>query len=322
LSRRVTAVVTGVGAVTALGVGANKLIDGWLEARCGLRDGLGSCDEFDPREHLTGKECRRTDRSTQLALAACDEAVRQAGWDVLRHDPVRVGCVIGTGIGGTASLERSQDTLRDRGSGAVSPLTVPLMMPNAPAANAAIRYNIRGEVLGVTTACAAGAHAIGTGLRMLAVGACDAVLVGGAEAALTPLSIAAFRNMQATSTLGLCRPFDARRDGFVLAEGAAALVLETPEAARARGAVALGEVIGYGASCDASHLTAPVANGSAAAGAITAALASADIGAERISYVNAHGTSTPLNDRAETAALKMALDAHASDVPVSSTKRW
>jgi 3-oxoacyl-[acyl-carrier-protein] synthase II len=202
----------------------------------------------------------------------------------------------------------------------VSPLAVPLMMGNAGAAAISLRYDLRGPIFGVMSACAAGAHAIGTAARLIQHGDADAVVTGGAEAALTPLTRAAFAAMSALSPTGISRPFDARRDGFVLAEGAAVLVLEDGEAARARGARILGTVRGYGTTGDAHHLTAPDAEGTGGAKAIKAALRDADLTPAEVTYVNAHGTSTPLNDRSETAALKLALGAHAARIPVSSTK--
>jgi 3-oxoacyl-[acyl-carrier-protein] synthase II len=319
VSRRV--VITGVGAVTPLGVGARLLYDRWAAGRCGIEDGVGRCADFDPRDFLSVKEARRSDRFTQLAIAACGEALADAGWDgELPYDPAAVGCVIGTGIGGIGTLEGAHNVLRERGAGQVSPLAVPLMMSNAAAAVLAMRHGLHGQVYGVVSACAAGAHAIGAAARLVQTGDAEAVVTGGSEAALTPLATAAFAAMEATSVSGISRPFDARRDGFVMGEGAAVLVLEAAEAAEARGARVVGEVLGYAATSDAHHLTAPEPDGRGAALAITRALADAGLGPADVDYVNAHGTSTPLNDRAETQALKAALGEHAARVPVSSTK--
>jgi 3-oxoacyl-[acyl-carrier-protein] synthase II len=210
--------------------------------------------------------------------------------------------------------------LRERGAQRVSPLAVPLLMSNAAAGTVAMRHSLRGQSYGVTSACAAGAHAIGTALRMIQSGDADAVVCGGSEAALTGLARAGFAAMGATSEEGISRPFDARRDGFIMGEGAGVLVLEEASAAEARGARVLGEVLGYGATSDAYHLTAPDPEGSGAARAIGLALADAGVEPSDLSYVNAHGTSTPLNDRSETAALKTALGDAASTVPVSSAK--
>jgi 3-oxoacyl-[acyl-carrier-protein] synthase II len=314
-------VVTGVGAVTPLGVGARTLHERWTAGESGLESGEGACLAFEPTDVLSRKEARRADRFTQLAVASADEAIREAGWDRgLPYDPDRIGSVIGTGIGGIGTIEDNHDALRDDGARAVSPLAVPLMMGNAGAAALSLRHGLRGPVFGVMSACAAGSHAIGTALRMIQHGDADAVLTGGSEAALTPLTRAAFASMSALSPTGRSRPFDARRDGFVLAEGAAVLVLEDGELARARGATILGIVRGYGATGDAHHLTAPDAAGDGGARAIGLALKDAALTPADLAYVNAHGTSTPLNDRAETAALKQALGDAAMAIPVSSTK--
>jgi 3-oxoacyl-[acyl-carrier-protein] synthase II len=314
------AVITGTGAVTPLGVGADTLVDRWTRGESGIVDGDASCREFDPLEFLSRKEARRADRFTQLALAASDEALGKAGWDELPYDSRRIGCVIGTGIGGIGSLMEQSAVLREKGAKAVSPLAVPLMMANAGSAAVAMRQGLNGESFGVVSACAAGAHAIGTAVRMIRAGAADAVVTGGSESAMTDVAIAAFASMGATSPTGISRPFDARRDGFVMGEGAGVLVLEDAEAAEARGATILGEVLGYGASSDAHHLTAPDPSGTESARAIRMALDDAGLGVEDIDYVNAHGTSTPLNDRSETDALKLALGEAAGSVPISSTK--
>jgi 3-oxoacyl-[acyl-carrier-protein] synthase II len=314
-------VVTGVGAVTPLGVGARALHERWSAGVCGIRDGEATCEDFDAKDFLSAKDARRTDRFTQLAIAACAEAIVDAGWqEELPYDATRLGCVLGTGIGGISTVVAGQDTLRERGGEYVSPLAVPLMMSNAGAAALSLRHGLRGPTFAVSTACASGAHAVGCALRMLQCGEADAVLAGGSEASLTPLARAAFGALDALSHSGLSRPFDVRRDGFVMGEGAGVLVLERGEPARRRGARILGTVRGYGASSDAHHLTAPREDGEGQAAAIRAALADAGAAATDIDYVNAHGTSTPLNDRAETEAIKLALGEHAASIPVSSTK--
>jgi 3-oxoacyl-[acyl-carrier-protein] synthase II len=322
MRRRV--VITGLGAVTPLGKGARTLFERWAAGELGIVDGEAPCEWFDPVEELGPKLARRTDRFAQFALVASDEALADAGWSSdsgdLPVDPERIGCVIGTGIGGIGTIETQQDVLRDRGAKRVSPLSVPLLMSNAAAGTVAMRHSLRGQSYGVTSACAAGAHAIGTATRMIQAGDADAVVCGGSEAALTGLARAGFAAMGATSETGVSRPFDARRDGFIMGEGAGVLVLEDADVAAARGARVLGEVLGYGATSDAYHLTAPEPEGSGAARAISLALADADVSPSDLSYVNAHGTSTPLNDRSETAALKTALGDAASSVPVSSTK--
>ncbi len=323
-------VVTGVGAVTPLGVGARTLHERWCAGECGIADGEGACADFHAADFLSAKEARRADRFTQLAIAACAEALADAGWQDGRdggdrvgghpYPSERVGCVLGTGIGGIATLVDGQDALRERGSQYVSPLSVPLMMSNAGAGALSMRHDLRGPSFAVSSACASGAHAIGSALRMLQSGEADAVIAGGSEAGLTPLARAAFSALDALSPSGVSRPFDARRDGFVMGEGAAVLVLERADGASARGARVLGRIRGYGASSDAHHITAPRDDGQGQAAAMRAALADAGVAAEQIDYVNAHGTSTPLNDRAETHAIKLALGEHAQRIPVSSTK--
>jgi 3-oxoacyl-[acyl-carrier-protein] synthase II len=313
--------ITGVGAVTPLGVGARQLFERWAGGELGIEDGEARCGDFVPTDSLSTKEARRTDRFAQLALAASDEALADAGWNGgAPYAPERIGCVLGTGIGGIGTIEAQQDVMRDRGPGRVSALSVPLMMANAAAGTVAMRHELRGESYGVTSACAAAAHAIGSAARMIRAGAADAVVTGGSEAALTGLARAGFAAMGATSEVGVSRPFDARRDGFVLGEGAGILVLEDRDAAERRGARVLGELLGYGASSDAYHLTAPEPGGEGAVRAIRAALADAGLTPHDLDYVNAHGTSTPLNDRAETAALHAALGGDAARLPVSSTK--
>jgi len=314
-------VITGVGTVTPLGVGARTLHERWTSGACGIRDGEAPCADFDPTDHMSVKQARRADRSTQLAIAAGDEALAEAGWaDELPYDPEWIGCVLGTGIGGIGTLEDNHDLLRDTGAESVSPLAIPLMMSNAGSAALSLRHGLRGPVFSVVSACAAGSHAIGTALRMIQHGEAEAMVTGAAEAPLTPLSRAAFGSMGAISPTGVSRPFDNRRDGFVMGEGAGVLVLEAGDAARARGANILGTVRGYGASGDAHHITAPDAEGRGGARAMQIALNDAGIEALGVDYVNAHGTSTQLNDRAETMALKSVLGDRAQKVPISSTK--
>jgi 3-oxoacyl-[acyl-carrier-protein] synthase II len=314
--------ITGVGAVSPLGVGARLMHERWMAGETGIEHGLGTCEEFVATDFMTTKEARRSDRFSQLAIAACAQAVADAGWDgdELPCDPASIGCVIGSGIGGMRTFEDSCNTLRDRGPERISPLTIPLLMGNAAAGLLAMRHGVRGPVYGVMSACASGAHAIGSAAKMIENGEACAMIAGGAEATLTPLAKAAFAAMEATSPSGISRPFDARRDGFVMGEGAGVLVLEDAEVAQARGARVLGEVLGYAATSDAHHLTAPDPTGASAALAITRALADARVAPDELDYVNAHGTSTQLNDRSETEALKLALGKHAHSIPVSSTK--
>ena len=314
-------VITGVGAVTPLGVGARTLHERWTSGACGIRDGEAPCADFEATDHMSAKQARRADRSTQLAITAGAEALAEAGWtDELPYDAELIGCVLGTGIGGIGTLEDNHDMLRDTGASSVSPLAIPLMMSNAGSAALSLQHGLRGPVFSVVSACAAGSHAIGTALRMIQHGEADAMVTGAAEAPLTPLSRAAFAKMGAISPTGQSRPFDNRRDGFVMGEGAGVLVLEAGDSARARGATILGTLRGYGASGDAHHITAPCADGRGGARAMQVALTDAGLEAVHIDYVNAHGTSTQLNDRAETMALKSVLGDRATQVPVSSTK--
>ena len=312
-------VITGVGAVTPLGVGARTLYERWRAGASGIEDGVGRCSEFDPTEHLNKKEVRRADRFTQFALVASDEALREAGWDDgdLPYDPARIGCLIGTGIGGIGTLEHGKQTLIEKGARAVSPLAVPLMMGNAAAGAVAMRHGLRGQSYSILSACAAGAHSIGAAARMIQAGDADAVVTGGSEAALTPLATAAFGALDALSEKGISRPFDAQRDGFVMGEGGAVLILEDADKAKERGATVLATIAGYGATSDAHHLTAPRQDGAGAVDAMRQALADAGYGPQDVIYVNAHGTSTALNDRAETVAIKEVLG---DGVPVSSLK--
>jgi 3-oxoacyl-[acyl-carrier-protein] synthase II len=314
-------VVTGLGAVTPLGVGARTLHERWTAGSSGIEDGEGACTEFEPTDLLTVKEVRRADRFTQMALVSSDEALAEAGWnDGLPYEATRVGVIIGTGIGGIGTLTHNHQVLLEQGPGKVSPLSIPLMMGNAGSGAVAMRHKLKGPSFAPLSACAAGAHAIGEAVELIESGRADAVVAGGSEAGLVPLARAAFSALDALSDSGISRPFDVRRDGFVMGEGAAVLVLEEGEQARKRGANILAHVRGYGATTDAYHLTAPDKEGAGAADAIRIALADAGLAPEDVVYINAHGTSTPLNDRSETRAIKAALGDAAKDVPVSSTK--
>jgi 3-oxoacyl-[acyl-carrier-protein] synthase II len=314
-------VVTGLGAVTPLGIGAATLHERWAAGVSGLDDGEGRCDEFVASDHFSVKEARRADRFAQLVLVAVGEALADAGWDgELPYDPASIGAIIGTGIGGIGTIETNDRAMFEGGPKHVSPLAVPLMMGNAGAAAVSMRHGLRGPSYGVVSACAAGTHAIGSAMRAIQYGDATAVVAGGTEAALTPLSRAAFVAVDALSPTGISRPFDVRRDGFVMGEGAGVLVLENGESARERGARIIATLRGYGATSDAHHITAPPPDGSGAARAITRALEDAGITPDELVYVNAHGTSTPINDRAETAALKTALGERAHTIPISSTK--
>jgi 3-oxoacyl-[acyl-carrier-protein] synthase II len=314
-------VITGVGAVTPLGVGARTLHERWTAGVSGIEDGFGRATEFEPKEHLSIKEVRRADRYTQLALTAAAEAIEDAGWDDgPPGDPDRAACLVATGIGGIATLEQQHLILQQQGADKISPLSIPLLMPNAASGVVSMKHGLRGQSFGTVSACSAGAHAIGMAARLIRYGDAEVAVAGGSEAAITPLGTAAFARMDALSDSGISRPFDKRRDGFVMGEGAGVVVLEEEEAARARGARILGYVRGYASTSDAHHLTAPEPQGRGASKAIELALADAGVGTEDVLYVNAHGTSTPLNDRAETNAIKVAFGERAASIPVSSTK--
>jgi 3-oxoacyl-[acyl-carrier-protein] synthase II len=316
------AVITGTGAVTPLGVGARPLFERWAAGEVGIVDGAGRCTEFVPSEHLTVKEVRRADRFSQFGLVAGEEAIGQADWaGEVPCDPLRAGCVIATGIGGLQTLLSQYDIIKEKGPRAASPLGVPMFMPNAAVAALSMKYGLRGQSFGIVSACSSGAHAIGLALRMIQCGDADVVVAGGSEAVLGDYAFACFNAMQALSPTGISRPFDARRDGFVMGEGAGVLVIEEESIAAARGAEVLGEVAGFGSTSDAHHLTAPDPTSEAAARAIELALDDAGLTAADVDYVNAHGTSTQLNDAAETLALKLALgEERAKQIPVTSTK--
>ena len=314
-------VVTGLGAITPLGVGASTLHDRWAQGVVGIEEGAGRCRDYDAQDHLSVKEARRLDRFAQFAVIASSEAIEQSGWDgEPPYDPLRVGCVIATGIGGQSTIEAQLDIMRERGAKMVSPLGIPQYMPNAAAAAVSMKHSLRGQSYGIVSACASGGHALGSALRMIQYGDADAVVCGGAEATLTDFGFACFNSMQALSPTGMSRPFDLRRDGFVMGEGAGVVVLEEAEAAAARGATVLAELAGFGSTSDAFHLTAPEPKGGPASRAIELAIADAGATPAEIDYINAHGTSTQLNDAAETAALKLALGDDAKRIPISSTK--
>jgi 3-oxoacyl-[acyl-carrier-protein] synthase II len=327
-------VVTGIGPVTPVGIGAEPFWSALVAGRSGIgRVTLfdasdfpvriaGEIRDFEPADWMDRREVRRTDRVVHLAGAAARLAHEDAGKPTVEGS--RAAVVMGTGIGGIGTFSEQLGVLNARGPGRVSPFTVPAMMPNAPAAHVAMDLGFTGPNTCIVTACAAGAHAVGEGYRYIREGLVDVCMAGGAEAAIVPIAMAAFAQMGALSRNPeperASRPFDAERDGFVLSEGACVLILEEAERAAARGARVYAEVAGYGASGDAFHVTQPEPDGAAAVMAIQAALADAGEAAEAVDHVNAHGTSTPLNDAAETKALKKALGDHAHQVAVSSTK--
>ena len=336
MNRRV--VVTGTGIVTSLG---HKVDDVWqrlLRGESGIRlltlfDTTkfqvkfgGEIQDWAPgEEYLSAKEARRIDRFTQFATVAGVDAVRQSGLDFSKEDPFECGVIIGSGIGGLHEIEEQLRRLLEKGPDRVSAFLVPKMMVNAASGFLSIQYGLRGPNTAVATACASAANAMGDAYRTIQRGDADVMLTGGAEAAITPMSIAGFQNMKALSQRNdapakASRPFDKDRDGFVLSEGAGALVFEELEHARKRGANILAEVLGYGASADGGHITQPDENGTGAARAMTRALRDAKLNPTDIGYINAHGTSTPLGDAAETRAVKTIFGEQATSVSISSTK--
>jgi 3-oxoacyl-[acyl-carrier-protein] synthase II len=315
------AAITGVGAVTPLGVGADTLYERWRDGDSGLDEGVGACRDFDPSILLNRKQARRTERFVQMALVACDEATRQAGWgEELPYPAERVSSILGVSLGGTQVLFDQYQVLLKSGAAAVWPLTIPVTMPNAGPAVLAMKHGFHGETRSIASACASSTQAIGEALGILRLGAADAVIVGGAEACLTDFVLAAFRMGGALSPSGESRPFDKRHDGFVMAEGAGILILEDADRAAERGAEVLGYITGYGSTTDGAQLSAPAKDGKACAAAISASLADAGRTPEEVDWVSAHATSVPAHDRAETMALKEALGDHAERVPVSAPK--
>ncbi|HVF78849.1 MAG TPA: beta-ketoacyl-ACP synthase II [Solirubrobacteraceae bacterium] len=316
-SSQIEIAITGRGVVSSIGEGADAFADALLARRSGIVDGMAPCAEFDPEVAMGPKLARRSDRYTQLAFAAAVEAAEQAGLpgDV---DLERLAILVGTGVGGLKTLEDECRKFVIGGERAVSPHFVPMMMPNAAAGAIAMELGAHGPGFSVSSACATGSHAIGEAKRMLERGEADVVVAGGTEAAITPLCIAAFKSMGALSREGVSRPFDARRDGFVMGEGAGVIVMERKEHAEARGAEILGYVAGYGASNDAFHMTQPDKSGRGAEKAMRAALADAGAEPPDVGYINAHGTSTPFNDKIETLAIHSIFDG--ASPPVSSTK--
>jgi 3-oxoacyl-[acyl-carrier-protein] synthase II len=331
--------VTGLGAVTPLGEDAGSTWEGMLAGR----SGVGPITQFDadgyrttiaaevsgwePEKHFDKREVRRVDRFAQFFLVAVRQAMEQAGISYSDDDPAatRAGVVVGAGFGGMGSFIDEIVTLTERGPDRVSPTGVPRVIPNMAAGLASIEHNLLGPVSCVVTACSASANAIGDGAELIRRGAADVVIAGGSEAAITTFGIATFAQARALSTRnddpqGASRPFDADRDGFVMGEGGAALVLEDMEQATARGATVLAELTGYGMSADAYHITLPRPGGTGAARAMVNAVEDAGLSPSRIGYINAHGTSTEANDSTETAAIRIAMGEAADSVPVSSTK--
>ena len=338
MSRR-RVVVTGLGVVTPLGC---ELDDVW-DALCRGQSGVGTIQRFDCRDfkvrfggeirqfdaashiQIDSRDLRRADRFSQFALVAAEKAIRQAGIDFSIGDAYRYGVLVGSGIGGLDEIELQHSVLFDRGPDRISPFMIPKLIINAASGNLSVHWKLRGPNTAVCTACASGTNAIGDALRMIQNNMADVMLTGGTEAALTPMGIAGFARMGALSVRNQApqeasRPFDVDRDGFVLAEGAGILVLEELEFAQRRGARILAEICGYGLSSDATHLTSPDPQGTGAARAIHAAIADAGLKPDDIDYINAHGTSTPLGDVAETNAIRSVFGQHADALAVSSTK--
>lgn len=335
MKRRV--VVTGLGAVTSL---SRKVEDLWQRI-CRGESGVRSIASFDTTDfkvkfggevsdwstegYITPKDAKRIDRFTQFALVAAIDAVNDSGLDFSKEDPYRCGVILGSGIGGLNEIETQHSRLLEKGPDKVSAFTIPKLMLNAACGHVSIQYGLRGPSAAVATACASAANAIGDAFKAIQYEDADIMVTGGAEAALTPMGVSGFANMRALSERNddpqrASRPFDVNRDGFVLSEGAGLLVLEELEHAKARGAKIYGELLGYGVSADGSHITQPDEHGTGAAKAMAHALQDGRVNLEEIGYINAHGTSTPLGDQAETAAIKSIFGAKARDVSISSTK--
>jgi len=331
------AVITGLGTVNPLGLSVPEYWRGLLAGRSGIAPIThfdtadfkvhfgGEVKNFDPSVFLDGRDVRRSDRFTQFALVATAEAVKDSSLDFSKEDPFRCGCILGSGIGGMAEFEDGAKTLVQRGPGRLGPFLIPKMIANAASGNISIRFGLRGPNTTVSTACSSAAHAIGDSLMAIRHGQAVVMVTGGSEAAITPLGLGGFIACRALSdrneapTLA-SRPFDKDRDGFVLSEGAGILVLEEYERAKARGATIYGEVCGVGNTADASHITDPHEDGVGAAAAMRAAVDDAGWNREEVQYLNAHGTSTPAGDKAETKAIKAAFGDHAHKLMISSTK--
>jgi len=290
--------VTGLGAVTCCGLGVEALWDGLIHPSA---EGERRVPGFDPAVYFGPKEVRRVDRFVQFSVASADMALADAG--ALGADPDRSGVIFATGVGGFNTLAEQVEVYVEKGARRVSPFLVPMMMANGGAANISMRAGWHGPSEAIVTACAAGTHALGAAARLVASGRCDVMIGGGAEATFHPVAVAAFANMTALSTSGVSRPFDVRRDGFVMTEGAGALVLEEWDRAKARGAHVYAEIAGAGSTADAYHITAPAPDGAGAVACMEQALFDAQLEADDIRHINAHGTSTPLNDLAEARAI-------------------
>ena len=333
-ARRV--VITGMGSITPVGNDTASLWQSLLDSKVGITP-IDAFDasrykvrlaaqirDFDPTSHMDRKEARRMDRFCHFAVVSAKEAVTQSGLAMDNEDPYRVGCIYGTGIGGLWTIEEQFDILHKFGPERISPLFVPMMIGNMAAGTLSMRYGTKGVSQSVTTACASGTSAIGEAFLAVRSGRLDVCLCGGTESPITPISVAGFMNMKALCTsqdpLRASIPFDAERSGFVMGEGAATLVIESIDHAVARGAAILGEVCGYGATSDAYHVTSPDPQGEAAAMSMALAVADARLHLEQVDYINAHGTSTELNDKYETLAIRRCFGNHADKLAISSTK--
>jgi len=330
-------VITGLGCVTALAESADELFAALCEGKSGIST-IESFDtdtypvtfggeirNFDAIRYIDQRESKRMDRFTQFAVAAAKQAVDDSGLDFSKEDVFRAGVIVGTGIGGIKEIEEQHKRLLEKGPKKVSPFSVPRLMSNAASGTIAINYGIRGPNFCVSSACASGNHAIGEAFSNIVAGRSDIMITGGSEAALTPIGLASFCAARSLSTRNdnpqaASRPFDRDRDGFVLSEGAGILVLEEEGHARKRGANIYAELLGYSATDDGYHITAPLPDGDGAATAMKLALIDAGLEAEKIDYINAHGTGTELNDIAESSAIKSVFNQRAYKIPVSSTK--
>ena len=333
-NRRV--VVTGMGAITPIGNSVEGFWSGIKEGKTGFgpityfdtadyRCKLAAeVKDFDPAQYMDKKSARRMEQFCQFAVAAAGQAITDAGLTMEQEDPYMVGCSVGSGIGSLQAMEREYDRLKEKGPGRVGPMLVPLMISNMAAGNVSIAYGLKGKSLNVVTACATGTHSIGEAYRTIQYGDADVMVAGGTESSITPIGIAGFSALTALSfsedPQRASIPFDKDRNGFVMGEGSAVVVLEELEHAKRRGAKIYAELIGYGCSSDAYHITSPAEDGSGAATAMLNALKDGGVEPEELTYINAHGTSTHHNDLFETRAIKLAFGEHAYDLKINSTK--
>lgn len=329
-------VVTGMGAITPIGNDVESFWNGLKEKKVGIgpityfdtaeykAKLAAQVKEFDPKQYMDPKAARRMETFSQYAVAAAKQALEDAGIDMTKEDPYRVGVCVSSGIGSLQAVEREYKKLLEKGPGRVNPLLVPLMISNMAAGNVSIQFGLKGKSINVVTACATGTHSIGEAMRSIQHGEAEVMVAGGAESSITPIGVAGFTALTALSAsedpMRASIPYDKERSGFVMGEGAGVVVLESLEHAKARGAKIYAELAGYGATSDAFHITSPAEDGSGAAMAMKFAMDDAGVKPEEIDYINAHGTGTHHNDLFETLAIKMALGDHARQVKISSTK--